>query len=123
MREVKVKDRRGLVYKMEGRLATGVKDTRNNKEIYEGDILNVLEVLIPINEEIRSADVIGYEKRDYITPVIYDEGTFVLKSGGEDYDTFLIAWASDNSVTYPYFETEVIGNIYRNPELLKGDST
>lgn len=84
--------------------STGLKD-KNGVEIFEGDILNFIEVT---NEGLK----------EYVTDVKWEDCSFVVKSGGKDYDTFLAAWAGNPATTYPLFETEVIGNIHANPELL-----
>jgi len=80
---------------------TGLCD-RNNTEIYEGDVLV---------DEYGFVHVVQYFQPDcrYITVVIE-----AFKSGN---------W--DDSHEYEdlvWVECKVIGNIYENPELLKGDS-
>lgn len=84
---------------------TGLHD-KNGKEIYEGDIVHMLEVS-------------NTGEREYITDIIWEDACFVMKSGKDDYDTFLGAWSGNPMTTYPMFEIEVIGNIYENPELLE----
>jgi uncharacterized phage protein (TIGR01671 family) len=85
--------------------STGLKDWKG-KYIFEKDILKVTELF---NDRVT----------EYITDVIWEECAFVLKSGGEDYDTFLSAWASDPYKSTPFFELEVIGNIHKDKYLLK----
>lgn len=74
-------------------------------DVYEDDIVSMVEV----NNERTS---------EYITPIIWEDASFVMKSGESDYDTFLAAWCGGIN-TYPLFEMEVIGNIHDNPELLE----
>ncbi len=81
---------------------TGLKD-KNGKEIYEGDILNCFNVWdeYSVNGKLKWC---GY----------YPAFDVITKNGGhleEDCHCF----------TSDQWEFEIIGNIYENPELLKGE--
>ena len=77
--------------------STGLKD-KNKKEIYEGDI---------VKANLRFFDIVDQKCR-----VIFHNGSFGLQYGYSlDYFKPLATWD----------DIEVIGNIYENPELLKGD--
>lgn len=118
VREIKVKAANGNVYKIKGRLASGVYDTETNKEVYEGDILEITEINIPIGNEVRNKSVTGYKSITYITDVKYEDGALVVKSGEDDYDNYLANFHGDPSKTYPFYVLKIIGNVYENPEIL-----
>ena len=58
----------------------------------------------------------GEKRREYITPVCWEDGAFVM-SARQDNDTFLCVLYGDMRMSYPIFIFEVIGNIYDNPEV------
>lgn len=83
---------------------TGIDDSKG-KPIYEGDILFV---------KVLRAD----NYFEYNTDVVFEDGAFWIKGENtNDYDTLLYAYINPTS---PLVELEVVGNIFSNPELLKG---
>ena len=83
---------------------TGIDDS-NGKHIYEGDILFV---------KVLRAD----NYFEYNTDVIFEDGAFWIKGENtNDYDTLLYAYINPKS---PLVELEVVGNVFSNPEILKG---
>ena len=80
-------------------LYTGNID-KNEKRIFEGDIVRVHDTL----------PCIGDELRDFTGTVFYHDNAFVIVS--EDFTHY--RWID--------YEIEVIGNIHDNPELLGGEA-
>ena len=78
---------------------TGLTD-KNGVEIYEGDILSVME------EASREDSFIYYK-----TPVIWEEGSFVVQDETGDFNTFLASLFDPNKRS-PTIEYEIIGNIH-----------
>lgn len=84
---------------------TGLKD-KNGKFIYDGDILKfkLLEDFAAFGTNEKYVEIIA--------PVIYEYGGFFIEQ-------------SENSIflgQLPMSEIEVVGNVYKNPELLKGNN-
>jgi len=84
---------------------TGLKD-KNGKEIYEGDIIEITNVVLKIPKEHPLREINFFK-----LPVIYDEknAKFCLLDHGED-----LSWWIFRS---GFEKCEIIGNIYENPKL------
>ena len=84
---------------------TGLKD-KNGQEIYEGDVCEII---------YNNRGKISQE----ITPVLwgsYNDGEYV-----DNVECWMVGWYPlSDIITNPAYSIEVIGNIYKNPELLKG---
>lgn len=86
---------------------TGRKD-KNNKEIYEGDIVNIIAPF--------EADENHPNTKKWIVEYNDKEGGYVIEWNNMFYegsDLTLPGWAGDQD-----FGFEIIGNIHENPELL-----
>jgi uncharacterized phage protein (TIGR01671 family) len=82
---------------------TGLKD-KNGDEIYENDILHVLEV--------SNNDTLSYHSQvEFI-----DCGFIVTEPSGTQVP---LACFNDPNNSYPLFEIEQVGNIFNHPELLE----
>lgn len=81
---------------------TGIKD-KNDKEIYEGDIVKFADLELAM----KPAGV-----------VCFSDGKFFVKDWEFDDGSYHIVDFYDYNI--PYRDFEVIGNIHENPELLGG---
>lgn len=75
---------------------TGLTD-KNGRRIFEGDILKFTDA----------------DGRDVYLNVVFEDGAFLMEEDG--------VINSDLIPSYDCLRVEVIGNIYDNPELLKGE--
>jgi len=82
---------------------TGLKD-KNGKEIYEGDIVR--------EERGKSDDGSGWKKNYLYLEVKYENGLLLPFYEIDNTDEFGCDYKLDNN------ESEIIGNIYENKELL-----
>jgi len=106
---------------------TGLKD-KNDTMVYEGDILrvreyeNLLMKEFPTDEEydiFTLEEIRGKLLKEYVSPVIFEEGGFQVSAGCDYYDMWLASLFGDMKRCYPSFDFEVIGNIHDNPELIR----
>ena len=93
---------------------------RNGKEVYDGDI-----VLIPsLDKDVILGDGSGPEEEyNQVVEVIKQDGCFgVMMEKDELFDKRFYSFREiTKDVGIQMSEIEVIGNVYDNPKLLKGD--
>lgn len=110
---------------------TGLVD-KNSKQLFDGDIVRVAEydnmLMREFTEDGSRFEIFDIEEakggliRSYTTAISWEEGAFVFSSNGEYNDTLLTCLFGDMRRSYPIFEIEIVGNIYDNPDLLKGEN-
>ena len=62
----------------------------------------------------------GELEKDFTSPVVWEEGCFVISSNGGDYNDYTLSVLYGNMKhSQPIFDFEVISNIYDNTDLLK----
>lgn len=109
---------------------TGLLDKRGMR-VFEGDILRVKEFgnlswdLSKSKEEREDMiknfsveDLKGELRKEYISAVVIEEGTYCFSSNGEYNDCYLSCLFGEMNGSLPIFEFEVVGNIHDDPGLL-----
>ncbi|HWI50460.1 MAG TPA: YopX family protein [Rummeliibacillus sp.] len=76
---------------------------KNNKEIYEGDVIRIEAGLIGVDQEKWN------NKKLFI---LFIDGMFC---GRNPFETIILSYITNNI----YLNMEIIGNIYENPELME----
>lgn len=94
---------------------TGLID-KNGKEVYEGDIIKWKETRFWNKEQEQKGVAMP---RFFKSAVVYDDAEFLVSST-QEFDTPLCCFFRTEDVHNQFdYKAEVIGNIYKNPELLK----
>ena len=100
--------------------STGYLDV-NDVEIFSGDILkwsheyeSDCQKDCSDQEECKNPEHVGFIHGFKVGAIRYQDGGFVVDVQTDEYDMTIIGWAMENEHTF-----EVIGNIHKNPELLK----
>jgi uncharacterized phage protein (TIGR01671 family) len=94
---------------------TGLKDM-NGKEIYEGDVLSVeKKASLYENLEVTVIGYVFYSGGKYDVKILKVINPYFLTKGNIYFGVKVMEWIHLSN----FFEAQIIGNIYGNPELLK----